>query len=209
MPKVAKGFLSLYKTAGDHVPSLSDAIVEEVRRLIEVYKGEELSITVVGHSLGASLALLAADELSACLAADAASNSTAADDHQPPPVSVVSFGGPKTGNRAFADRLQHERGVNVLRVGNAGEVVTRVPGLVTPTTMAEGYVHAGGAELTMYSRDSPCLRPYAGPACCHDLEAYLHLLDGFREDLRRVEKLEEEKNKHQRINNPKWPTKVP
>ncbi|KAF6989715.1 hypothetical protein CFC21_007017 [Triticum aestivum] len=179
VPKVAKGFLSLYKTAGDHVPSLSDAIVEEVRRLIEVYKGEELSITVVGHSLGASLALLAADELSACLAADAASNSTAADDHQPPPVSVVSFGGPKTGNRAFADRLQHERGVNVLRVVNAGDVVTRVPGLVTPTTMAEGYVHAGGAELTLDSRDSPCLRPDAGPACCHDLEAYLHLLDGF------------------------------
>jgi hypothetical protein len=178
-PKVAKGFLSLYKTADDHVPCLSDAIVEEVRRLVEVYKGEELSVTVVGHSLGASLALLAADELSACLDADAESTCTAADGHRPPPVAVVSFGGPKTGNRAFADRLRHERGVNVLRVVNAGDVVTRVPGLATPTTVAEGYVHAGGAELRLDSRDSPCLRPDAGPACCHDLEAYLHLLDGF------------------------------
>uniref|UniRef100_A0ACD5TIC9 Uncharacterized protein n=1 Tax=Avena sativa TaxID=4498 RepID=A0ACD5TIC9_AVESA len=180
-PKVAKGFLSLYKTAGDQVPSLSDAIVEEVRRLVEVYKGEELSITVVGHSLGASLALLAADELSACLAADAESTCTAADGHRPPPISVVSFGGPKTGNRAFADRLQQERGVNVLRVVNAGDVVTRVPGLAIarPTAVAEGYAHAGGAELRLDSRDSPCLRPDAGPACCHDLEAYLHLLDGF------------------------------
>jgi pimeloyl-ACP methyl ester carboxylesterase len=177
-PKVAKGFLSLYKTAGDHVPSLSDAIVEEVRRLVEVYKGEELSITVVGHSLGASLALLAADELSACLAADAESKCTA-DGRRPPPVAVVSFGGPKTGNRAFGDRLQRERRVNVLRVVNAGDVVTRVPGLPTPATVADGYVHAGGAELRLDSRDSPCLRPDAGPACCHDLEAYLHLLDGF------------------------------
>ncbi|CAM0956187.1 unnamed protein product [Alopecurus aequalis] len=178
-PKVAKGFLSLYKTAGDHVPSLSDAIVEEVRRLVEVYKGEELSITVVGHSLGASLALLAADELSACLAADAESACTAPDGHRPPPIAVVSFGGPKTGNRAFSDRLQSERGVNVLRVVNAGDVVTRVPGLTTPTTIVEGYTHAGGAELRLDSRDSPCLRADAGPACCHDLEAYLHLLDGF------------------------------
>ncbi|XP_015697080.2 phospholipase A1-Ibeta2, chloroplastic-like, partial [Oryza brachyantha] len=178
VPKVAKGFLSLYKTAGDHVPSLSDAIVDEVRRLLEVYKGEEISITVVGHSLGASLAVLAADELSACLAADADADSDETDHRRrPPPIAVVSFGGPKTGNRAFADRLQHERGVNVLRVVNAGDVVTRVPG-APPAIAREGHVHAG-AELRLDSRDSPCLRPDAGPACCHDLEAYLHLLDGF------------------------------
>ncbi|CAD6212068.1 unnamed protein product [Miscanthus lutarioriparius] len=171
-PKVAKGFLSLYKTPGDHVPSLSADIVDEVRRLMEVYKGEELSITIVGHSLGASLALLAADELSACLAAD----TDGTTDHQlPPPIAVVSFGGPKTGNRAFAERLQRERGVNVLRVVNAGDVVTRVPAPIA----REGYVHTGGAELRLHNSDSPCLRPDAGPACCHDLEAYLHLLDGF------------------------------
>ncbi|KAF8728122.1 hypothetical protein HU200_018701 [Digitaria exilis] len=166
-PKVAKGFLSLYKTPGDHVPSLSASIVDEVKRLVELYKGEELSITIVGHSLGASLALLAADELSECF-------SSTGTDHRPPPIAVVSFGGPKTGNRAFAERLQR-RDVNVLRVVNVGDVVTRVPAPIA----REGYVHAGGAELRLQSRDSPCLRPDAGPACCHDLEAYLHLLDGF------------------------------
>jgi hypothetical protein len=169
-PKVAKGFLSLYRTPGDHVPSLSAAIVDEVKRLVELYKGEELSITIVGHSLGASLALLAADELSACLAAD-----DTTDHRPPPPIAVVSFGGPKTGNRAFADRLRRERRVNVLRVVNVGDVVTRVPAPIA----REGYAHADGAELRLHNRDSPCLRPDAGPACCHDLEAYLHLLDGF------------------------------
>ncbi|CAL4915597.1 unnamed protein product [Urochloa decumbens] len=170
--KVAKGFLSLYKTPGDHVPSLSSAIVEEVKRLVALYEGEELSITIVGHSLGASLAVLAADELAACLAADTNHRRPA-----PPPIAVVSFGGPKTGNRAFAERLQRDRGVNVLRVVNAGDVVTRVPAPIA--SRREGHVHAGGAELRLHSGDSPCLRPDAGPACCHDLEAYLHLLDGF------------------------------
>lgn len=177
-PKVAKGFLSLYRTPGDNVPSLSADIVDEVKRLMEVYKGEELSITIVGHSLGASLALLAADELSACLLAadDTSDDGTCTEEHRPPPpIAVVSFGGPKTGNRAFAERLQRERGVNVLRVVNAGDVVTRVPAPIA----REGYVHTAGAELRLHNSDSPCLRPDAGPACCHDLEAYLHLLDGF------------------------------
>ncbi|GJM86324.1 hypothetical protein PR202_ga02174 [Eleusine coracana subsp. coracana] len=42
----------------------------------------------------------------------------------------------------------------------------------------EQYQHAG-AELRIDSKNSPCLRPDAGPACRHDLEAYLHLIDGF------------------------------
>ena len=65
--------------------------------------------------------------------------------------------------------------MNVLRVVNVGDVVTRVPAPIA----REGYVHAGGAELRLHSRDSPCLRPDAGAACCHDLEAYIHLVDGF------------------------------
>jgi pimeloyl-ACP methyl ester carboxylesterase len=43
---------SLYKTAGGKVRSLSADVMDEVRRLMDKYKGEELSITVVGHSLG-------------------------------------------------------------------------------------------------------------------------------------------------------------
>ncbi|XP_072963677.1 phospholipase A1-Ibeta2, chloroplastic-like [Typha angustifolia] len=166
VPKVARGFLSLYKTAGEHAPSLSTTIVEEVKRLMEIYKGEELSITVVGHSLGAALALLAAEELSTC-------------SPNVPPIAVVSFGGPKVGNRAFADRLQNNPKVNALRIVNDGDLITRVPGAPAPIPrVREGYVHVG-MELRLDSGASPCLRPNAGPGCCHDLEAYLHLIDGF------------------------------
>jgi hypothetical protein len=47
-PKVAHSFLSLYKTPRDKVKSLSGEVMDEVRHLMDKYKGEELSITVVG-----------------------------------------------------------------------------------------------------------------------------------------------------------------
>ncbi|KAL5208707.1 hypothetical protein ABZP36_033142 [Zizania latifolia] len=165
-PKVARGFLSLYKTAGEKVKSLSEDVIDEVRRLMDKYKGEELSITVVGHSLGGALALLVADEI-ATTVPDA------------PPVAVVSFGGPKVGNAAFVEKLQKSKKVNVLRIVNAGDMVTKVPGVMPRLPLTkEQYQHVG-AELSIDSKNSPCLRPDAGPACRHDLEAYLHLIDGF------------------------------
>ncbi|KAK8943994.1 hypothetical protein KSP40_PGU001487 [Platanthera guangdongensis] len=91
MPKVECGFRSLYKTPGHRVQSLSTAVAEEIRRLVRLYDGEELSITVTGHSLGAALSLLVANDLNS-------SPNTA-------PVTVFSFGGPRVGNRAFAELL--------------------------------------------------------------------------------------------------------
>ncbi|XP_062190946.1 phospholipase A1-Ibeta2, chloroplastic-like [Phragmites australis] len=156
--KVECGFWNLYKTASDRSPSLSEMVVSEVRRLLNKYKGEELSITVTGHSLGAALAVLIADELAGRAQA---------------PVAVFSFGGPRVGNRAFAERVE-ARGARVLRLVNAHDVVPRFPpGLPLP-----GYADVG-RELRLDSRASPYLRPDADAACCHDLEAYIHLVDGF------------------------------
>ncbi|XP_077242948.1 alpha/beta-Hydrolases superfamily protein [Tasmannia lanceolata] len=183
-PKVECGFLSLYKTPGSHFESLSETVVQEVRRLIELYKGETLSITVTGHSLGAAIALLAADELSR-------------SGPNMPPIAVFSFGGPRVGNRGFADSIK-ENGVKVLRVVNTHDVITRVPGVFVSEgidqKLREGetganvlkvldempwaYSHVG-SELRVDSKRSPYLKPDADVACCHDLEAYLHLVDGF------------------------------
>ncbi|MCD7466898.1 hypothetical protein HAX54_003977 [Datura stramonium] len=183
--KVECGFLSLFQTAGVNVPSLAESVVNEVQRLIEQYKGESLSITVTGHSLGAALALLVADEVSTC-APDA------------PPVAVFSFGGPRVGNRSFADRL-NSKNVKVLRIVNSQDVITRVPGMfvseeldkklresgfvsgllnVLDKSMPWAYAHVG-TELRVDTRMSPFLKPNADVACCHDLEAYLHLVDGY------------------------------
>ncbi|KAF8712871.1 hypothetical protein HU200_028646 [Digitaria exilis] len=162
--KVECGFWNIYKTAaGDGTASLSEMVVSEIRRLLDQYKGEELSITVTGHSLGAALAVLIADELAGGVAGEANA-----------PVAVFSFGGPRVGNRAFAARAE-ARGARVLRVVNAHDVVPRFPPANLPLP---GYADVG-RELRLDSRASPFLRPDADVACCHDLEAYIHLVDGF------------------------------
>ncbi|XP_061347689.1 phospholipase A1-Ibeta2, chloroplastic [Gastrolobium bilobum] len=183
-PKVECGFLSLYKTKGAHVPSLAESVVEEVKRLMDVYKGEKLSITVTGHSLGATLALLVADEISTC-------------SPDVPPVAVFSFGGPRVGNKAFGDRVTAQN-VKVLRIVNSQDVITRVPGIFVSEELEQNlrnskvggfldmleentplaYSHVG-TELRVHTKMSPYLKPDADMACCHDLEAYLHLVDGF------------------------------
>ncbi|KAK7859843.1 phospholipase a1-ibeta2 [Quercus suber] len=163
---------------------LAESVVEEVRRLMDLYKGETLSITVTGHSLGAALALLVADEISTC-APDV------------PQVAVFSFGGPRVGNKAFANRI-NAKNVKVLRIVNSQDVITRVPGMFVSEELGQklknskvagvfdmldknmplAYSHVG-AELRVDTRMSPFLKPNADVACCHDLEAYLHLVDGF------------------------------
>ncbi|CAJ1943266.1 unnamed protein product [Sphenostylis stenocarpa] len=178
-PKVECGFLSLYKTRGTHVPSLAESVIEEVKRLMELYKGETLSITITGHSLGAALALLVADDVSA------ASGDVA-------PVAVFSFGGPRVGNKAFGEKMTAQN-VKVLRIVNSQDVITRVPGIFVSEevekklrsskvggvlNMVDEYTHMG-TELRVETKMSPYLKPDADMACCHDLEAYLHLVDGF------------------------------
>ncbi|CAN4127687.1 unnamed protein product [Withania somnifera] len=183
-PKVECGFLSLYKAGGAKIPSLAESVVNEVQRLIEMYKGESLSITVTGHSLGAALALLVADDISTC-SPDA------------PPVAVFSFGGPRVGNKGFANSLE-SKNVKVLRIVNKQDVITRVPGMfvseaidkklretgaagvlnLLDNSLPWAYSHVG-TELCVDTTKSPFLKPDADVACCHDLEAYLHLVDGY------------------------------
>ncbi|KAE8699886.1 Phospholipase A1-Ibeta2 [Hibiscus syriacus] len=173
--RVECGFLSLHKTRGAHVPSLAESVVHEVKRLMEMYEGESLSITITGHSLGAALSLLVADEISSCTP-DA------------PPVAVFSFGGPRVGNKGFVDRL-NEKNIKVLRIVNNQDLITKVPALPS-LFIREGseqqqqkdhlwtYSHVG-TELRIDTKMSPYLKSNADIACCHDLEAYLHLVDGF------------------------------
>ncbi|MBA0644729.1 hypothetical protein Goklo_028852 [Gossypium klotzschianum] len=162
--RVECGFLSLHETRGAHVPSLAESVVQEVQRLIEMYKGEALSITITGHSLGAALSLLVADEISSCAP-------------HVPPVAVFSFGGPRVGNKSFVQRL-NKKNVKVLRIVNNQDLITRVPGVFIGDNNSWAYTHVG-TELKVDTKMSPYLKPDADIGCCHDLEAYLHLVDGF------------------------------
>ncbi|KAE8671732.1 Phospholipase A1-Ibeta2 [Hibiscus syriacus] len=184
--KVECGFLCLHKTRGAHVPSLAESVVEEVKRLTELYKSETLSITITGHSLGAALSLLVADEISSCAP-------------RVPPIAVFSFGGPRVGNKGFIDRLERKN-VKVLRIVNDQDLITKIPGAFMSERSKQQqqrrndvlkrvfdtidnnnmwtYSHVR-IELRLDIKMSPYLKSDADVACCHDLETYLHLLDGY------------------------------
>ncbi|KAK7340458.1 hypothetical protein VNO77_21161 [Canavalia gladiata] len=184
---VESGFLSLYTSslsANSSLMSLQDMIREEISRIFETYSGEPLSLTVTGHSLGAALATLTAFDLKTVF--------------PKLPVTVISFGGPRVGDRSFRRKLESQ-GTKVLRIVNSDDVITKVPGFVFDDNVASGegvhvaafpswiqkrveeaqWVYAEvGKELRLSSRDSPYLGN-RNVATCHELNTYLHLVDGF------------------------------
>lgn len=185
MVKVESGFLDVYTDKEENCRfckySAREQILTDIRRLIKMYPGEELSITITGHSLGAALAVVSAYDI-----AETGVNVT--DTGKAVPVSVFSFSGPRVGNKRFKERLEG-LGVKVLRVVNIHDTVPKVPGIffnekVPPLVqkLAEGlpwsYSHVG-VELLLDHKNSPFLEDTNDPSCFHNLEAHLHLLDGL------------------------------
>ena len=185
---VESGFLSLYTSPIANNPSsmsLQEMVRQEIARILQTYGGEPLSLTVTGHSLGAALATLAAYDINTTFP-------------RPPLVTVISFGGPRVGDRRFRRQLE-EQGTKVLRIVNSDDVITKVPGFVFDDDVAkDGAIHVAGfpswiqkrveeaqwvyaevgKELRLCSRDSPYLGS-TNVATCHELNTYLHLVDGF------------------------------
>nr|GMD71468.1 phospholipase A1-Igamma3, chloroplastic-like [Ipomoea batatas] len=166
--------------------SAREQVLSEVNRLIEKYRGEELSITVTGHSLGASLALLSAYDI-----AEMKVNILHDDDDSLTriPITVFSFAGPRVGNLRFKERCE-ELGIRVLRVVNVHDKVPTVPGIIANENFQYqkqlekalqfpwSYAHVG-VELALDHTHSPFLKKSGDLGCAHNLEAHLHLVDGF------------------------------
>ncbi|CAK9150057.1 unnamed protein product [Ilex paraguariensis] len=183
--KVESGFLDLYTDKNETCRfckfSAREQILTEVKRLLEKYPDEELSITITGHSLGAALAIMSAYDLVET-GLNVQKNSRAV------PICVFSFSGPRVGNVRFKERLER-LGVKVLRVVNVHDIVPKSPGLFFNETLpamlmklAENlpwsYSHVG-VELALDHNNSPFLKEDGDPVCAHNLEAHLHLLDGY------------------------------
>ncbi|KAI4301166.1 hypothetical protein L6164_034472 [Bauhinia variegata] len=183
--KAEAGFLDLYTDKDDDCRycrySAREQILSEVKRLLEMYSGEELSITITGHSLGSALAILSAYDI-------VETGLNVMKDSGPVPVSVFSFSGPRVGNVRFKERLEW-LGVKVLRIVNVHDIVPKSPGLFINEQLPPmvlklvgalpwSYSHVG-VELELDHKNSPFLKPTADPVCAHNLEAHLHLLDGY------------------------------
>ncbi|XP_039135707.1 phospholipase A1-Igamma1, chloroplastic-like [Dioscorea cayenensis subsp. rotundata] len=181
--KVETGFIDLYTDKDTSCQfckySAREQVLAEVKKLIDLYavkNGEEVSISVIGHSLGSALAVLSAYDIA----------ETGVNGGKK--VCVFSFAGPRVGNRKFKNRFEG-LGVKALRVVNIHDRVPKVPGVFINENvpkflqwLADGlpwnYCHVR-LELELDHKNSPWLKETMDEGCCHNLEAHLHLLDGY------------------------------
>ncbi|KAH7837640.1 hypothetical protein Vadar_016164 [Vaccinium darrowii] len=150
--KIESGFYDLYTQKENSclfcTYSAREQVLAEIKRLTDIYKEENLSITVTGHSLG-----------------------------------------PRVGNLKFKERCD-ELEIKVLRVVNVHDKVPLVPGIFANEKFRHqkyieeamsfpwSYAHVG-VELALDHTHSPFLKPTKDVCCAHNLEAHLHLLDGY------------------------------
>ena len=126
--KVEMGFLGLYtshdSTCRFNHGSAREQLLREIARLVQKYKGEALSITITGHSMGSALDVLCAYDIR-----ELEVNRPHHESCSRIPITVYSFAGPRVGNGSFKNRCD-ELGLRILRVANVHDVVTKIPGVI-------------------------------------------------------------------------------
>jgi hypothetical protein len=141
-------------------------VLAEIRRLLNAYKGENCSIPLTGHSLGAALSTLTAIDI-----VTNGINVRGPANDRIPVIGIVS-GSPRVGDHQFRKAIAlRVGGVRLLRVRNAPDLVPTVP----PSLFYKDV----SMELLLDTRKSPYLRnPGIGPAAWHKLECYMHGVAG-------------------------------
>lgn len=168
-PQIEKGWLLIYTSTDPKSPYTQDSarqqVLNELKYLLKKYEDEEVSITVIGHSLGASLAVLNAYDI-----AENGLN-LRGEGREPVLVTAVVFGCPLVGDAAFKKRCDELQGLRILRVKNKKDLIAVYP----PTLM--GYREVG-EELLVDHRKSSYLKDSRTIGDWHNLEAHLHLVAG-------------------------------
>ncbi|KAG0580576.1 hypothetical protein KC19_4G183900 [Ceratodon purpureus] len=175
-PRVERGFWSLYTSKRPasqfNRKSASEQVMTELRRLLTLYKGENLSITLTGHNLGGALAILTAYEIAESGLHKQGKGTTI-------PVTAFTFGSPHVGDGAFRRRFA-ELQVKLLRVVNVHDVVPKSIVNFYPLWGSSDTNKHLGVELQVNHKLSPYLKSTKDPLDWNDLEVYLHCVDGYQ-----------------------------
>lgn len=169
LPKVMKGWYNIYTSDNPKSPfsklSARDQFQFKIKELVFKYKDEQLSLTCVGHSLGACLAILSAF--------DAVENGLTKVGNKPEfPVTAIVFGSPQVGNKAFNEILNKLPNISVLHVRNEIDLIPIYPSELL------GYTDTG-VELVIDTRKSSYLKDSKNPSDWHNLQAMLHIVAGW------------------------------
>uniref|UniRef100_A0A5B7BTY5 Phospholipase A1 n=1 Tax=Davidia involucrata TaxID=16924 RepID=A0A5B7BTY5_DAVIN len=163
VPKVMLGWITVYTSVDPKSPftkaSARTQLLTKINELLNQYKDEKLSITFTGHSLGASLSVLAAFDIVENGVSDI-------------PVSAFVFGLPQVGNRAFDEKLKQFPNLKILHIRNEIDLIPHYPSHLL------GYVNSG-IELVIDTRKSPSLKDSKNPSDWHNLQGMLHVVDGW------------------------------
>nr|XP_018634439.1 phospholipase A1-IIdelta-like isoform X2 [Nicotiana tomentosiformis] len=162
-PKIMDGWLKIYVSSNPNSPftklSAREQLQTKVEELRQQYKDENLSITFTGHSLGASLATLAAFDVVENGVTDI-------------PVSAIVFGSPQVGNKAFNEKIKEYSNLKILHVKNKIDLIPLYPSALL------GYANTG-TELVIDSRKSPSLKDSRDTGDWHNLQGMLHVVAGW------------------------------
>ncbi|CAF2314588.1 unnamed protein product [Brassica napus] len=172
VPRIGSGWLDVYTSSDAKSPydttSAREQVQGELKRLLDVYKNEEVSITFTGHSLGGVMSTLAAADL-----VNGKKNTISAGlERKQVPITVFAFGCPRIGDQDFVKIVDSLKQLNILRIVNVPDVAPHYPLLL--------YAEVG-QELQINTLNSTYLKRSLNFRNYHNLEIYLHGMAGMQD----------------------------